>query len=165
MQVSHPEFFITVLKFTRMNERDYPVPSTPRAQRVAVYGNSVPRWRGQTFINLFSGGKPMTTVAVGIALAKNVVAVHGVCASGKPELVNPDVKRNKLFELIASVPPCLIGMEACSGRMHFCVNSHLALSRSRPISKLIGSIHFNIRFNVPANRVPANANWYNMTGV
>jgi hypothetical protein len=53
MQVSNPEFFITALKFTRMNERDFPDPSKPRAQRVAVYGNSVPRWRGQTFINLF----------------------------------------------------------------------------------------------------------------
>jgi hypothetical protein len=75
------------------------------------------------------------------------------------------VKRNKPLELIASVPPCLIGMEACSGRMHFCVNNHLALSRSRAIGKLIGSNHFNIRFNVPANRVPAKANWFNMTGV
>jgi len=57
----------------------------------------------------------MSIVAVGIDLAKNVFAVHGVGASGKPELVKPDVKRNKLLELIASLPPCLIGMEACSG--------------------------------------------------
>ena len=57
----------------------------------------------------------MTIVAVGIDLAKNVFAVHGVGASGKPELVKPDVKRKKLLELIASLPPCLIGMEACSG--------------------------------------------------
>ena len=42
-----------IQEFTRMNERDFPVPSKPRAQRVAVYGNTVPRWRGQTFINLF----------------------------------------------------------------------------------------------------------------
>jgi transposase len=75
----------------------------------------------------------MTTVAVGIDLAKNVVAVHCVCVSGKPELINPDVKRNKPLELISSVPPCLFGMEACSGRMHFCVNNHLALSRSKAI--------------------------------
>jgi transposase len=57
----------------------------------------------------------MSIVAVGIDLAKNVFAVHGVGASGKPELVKPDVKRKKLLELIASLPPCLIGMEACSG--------------------------------------------------
>jgi hypothetical protein len=53
MQVSNPEFFIAALKFNRMNKRDFPFPGTPRAQRVAVYGSSVPRWRGQTFINLF----------------------------------------------------------------------------------------------------------------
>ena len=57
----------------------------------------------------------MSIVAVGIDLAKNVFAVHGVGASGKPELVKPDVKRSKLLELIANLPPCLIGMEACSG--------------------------------------------------
>ena len=57
----------------------------------------------------------MTIVTVGIDLAKNVFAVHGVNHAGKPELVRPDVKRAKLLELVASLPPCLIGMEACSG--------------------------------------------------
>ena len=57
----------------------------------------------------------MTIVTVGIDLAKNVFAVHGVNAAGKPALVRPDVRRAKLLELIASLPPCLIGMEACSG--------------------------------------------------
>jgi transposase len=57
----------------------------------------------------------MTIVAVGVDLAKNLFAVQGVGVSGKPELVKPDVKRKKLLELIASLPPYLIGMEACSG--------------------------------------------------
>lgn len=61
----------------------------------------------------------MTIVTVGIDLAKNVFAVHGVGASGKPELVKPEVRRSKLLELIASLPPCLIGMEACSGAHHW----------------------------------------------
>jgi transposase len=61
----------------------------------------------------------MTIVTVGIDLAKNVFAVHGVNAAGKPELVRPSVKRDKLLELIASLPPCLIGMEACSGAHHW----------------------------------------------
>ena len=34
------------------NERDFPVPSEPLPVRVAVYGNKVPRWRGQTFHQL-----------------------------------------------------------------------------------------------------------------
>lgn len=58
---------------------------------------------------------PVTIVTVGIDLAKNVFAVHGVNEAGKPELVRPDVRRARLLELIASLPPCLIGMEACSG--------------------------------------------------
>ena len=57
----------------------------------------------------------MTIVTVGIDLAKNVFAVHGVDATGKSVLVRPSVSRAKLLELIATLPPCLIGMEACSG--------------------------------------------------
>lgn len=57
----------------------------------------------------------MTIVTVGIDLAKNVFAVHGVDETGKPALVRPEVPRSKLRELIANLPACLIGMEACSG--------------------------------------------------
>jgi transposase len=57
----------------------------------------------------------MAIVTVGIDLAKNVFALHGVDAAGKPALVRPSVARGKLLELVASLPPCLIGMEACSG--------------------------------------------------
>ena len=57
----------------------------------------------------------MAIVTIGIDLAKNCFAVHGVGPSGKPELLRPEVRRGKLLELIANVPPCLIGMEACSG--------------------------------------------------
>ena len=61
----------------------------------------------------------MAIVTVGIDLAKNVFAVHGVDATGKPALVRPSVPRGKLLELVASLPPCLIGMEACSGAHHW----------------------------------------------
>ena len=61
----------------------------------------------------------MTIVTVGIDLAKNVFAVHGVDAAGKPALVRPSVARSNLLELIATLPPCLIGMEACSGAHHW----------------------------------------------
>ncbi|EEG1311933.1 IS110 family transposase [Salmonella enterica] len=57
----------------------------------------------------------MTVVTVGIDLAKNVFAVHGVNAAGKAILVKPLVRRAKLLELIATLPACLIEMEACSG--------------------------------------------------
>ena len=61
----------------------------------------------------------MAIVTVGIDLAKNVFAVHGVDGAGKPVLVRPNVARAKLLELLASLPPCLVGMEACSGAHHW----------------------------------------------
>jgi transposase len=60
----------------------------------------------------------MSIVAVGVDLAKNVFAVHGVDESGKAVLLKPRVKRADLLPLLASLPPCLIGMEACSGAHH-----------------------------------------------
>ena len=51
---------------------------------------------------------------VGIDLAKNVFSVHGVDASGVV-MIRRTVARAKLAQLIAQLPPCLIGMEACSG--------------------------------------------------
>jgi transposase len=61
----------------------------------------------------------MAILFVGIDLAKNVFAVHGVNDAGKPELVRPAVARAKLLELIAALPPCTIGMEACTGAHHW----------------------------------------------
>ena len=61
----------------------------------------------------------MSILTVGIDLAKNVFAVHGVNDAGKAELVRPAVPRAQLHELIASLPPCIIGMEACSGAHHW----------------------------------------------
>ena len=61
----------------------------------------------------------MTIIAIGIDLAKNVFAVHGANEGGKAVLVRPTVKREALLELVAKLPPCLIGMEACSGAYHW----------------------------------------------
>ena len=61
----------------------------------------------------------MSIITVGIDLAKNVFAVHGVDNNGKPALVKPKVSRADLLPLIAQLPPCLIGMEACSGAHHW----------------------------------------------
>ena len=60
----------------------------------------------------------MSILYVGIDLAKSVFAIHGVNEAGKPEFVRPNVARTKLLELIAALPPCVIGMEACSGAHH-----------------------------------------------
>jgi len=51
---------------------------------------------------------------VGIDLAKNVFSLHGVDARGAVVL-RKSVSRAKLSGIVAQLPPCLIGMEACSG--------------------------------------------------
>ncbi|HXX83369.1 MAG TPA: IS110 family transposase [Casimicrobiaceae bacterium] len=51
---------------------------------------------------------------VGVDLAKSVFTVHGVDAAGRT-MLRKTVRREKLMELIAALPPCLIGMEACGG--------------------------------------------------
>jgi transposase len=51
---------------------------------------------------------------VGIDLAKNVFSLHGVDATGKTVL-RRTLRRDRLEEVVGSLPPCRIGMEACSG--------------------------------------------------
>lgn len=56
----------------------------------------------------------MSIIAIGIDLAKNIFVVHGVNESGKAELVKSKVQREQLPPIIANIPPCLVGMEACT---------------------------------------------------
>ena len=51
---------------------------------------------------------------VGIDLAKNVFSVHGVNAK-VARVLRRTVRRDQLLALVARLPRCLIGMEACSG--------------------------------------------------
>jgi len=56
----------------------------------------------------------MNIKTLGIDIAKNIFQVHGVDYAGK-QVINKPIRRNKLLEFINQLPPCLIGMEACSG--------------------------------------------------
>lgn len=56
----------------------------------------------------------MKIKTIGVDLAKNVFSVHGEDEQGKVAL-RKTLSRNRLLEWAASLPPCLIGMEACSG--------------------------------------------------
>jgi transposase len=53
-------------------------------------------------------------VVAGIDLAKNVFGVHGVDQRGEPVL-RRRLRRDQLLAEFANRPPCLIGLEACSG--------------------------------------------------
>jgi transposase len=66
-----------------------------------------------------NGNGENTPTVIGIDLAKNVFALHAVNCHGKPVLVKPQIRRDQLLELLAQLPPCIIGMEACSGAHHW----------------------------------------------
>ena len=55
---------------------------------------------------------------VGLDIAKNVFQVHGVDAKGAA-IVARLVRRGQLLKFFASLPPCLVGMEACSSAHHW----------------------------------------------
>jgi transposase len=56
----------------------------------------------------------MNIKALGIDIAKNVFELHGVDKNGKAVL-KKRVSREKLPEIIAQLPICLMGIEACGG--------------------------------------------------
>jgi transposase len=56
---------------------------------------------------------------LGIDLAKDVFALHGINSAGKTVLVKPNVRRDQLLGILAQLQPCVIGMEACSGAHHW----------------------------------------------
>lgn len=60
----------------------------------------------------------MNVTTIGIDLAKNVFSLHGVDAHGKTVL-KKTVSRAKLMQSFAQLPPCVVGMEACSGAHHW----------------------------------------------
>ena len=55
---------------------------------------------------------------IGIDLAKNLFALHGVDAAGKP-VFRKMVRRGKLLETLVNIPSCVVGMEACGGSHHW----------------------------------------------
>jgi transposase len=67
---------------------------------------------GKSIIDLSS----ITTV--GLDLAKQVFRVHGVEASGRVVIAKA-MRRHKLLEFFASLPSCLVGLEASGSAHHW----------------------------------------------
>ena len=55
----------------------------------------------------------MNITTIGVDLAKSVFQVHGVDKGGKA-VIRKRLKRSKVLEFFVQLPPCLVGMEACS---------------------------------------------------
>src|SRR5882757_3546797 len=64
-----------------------------------------------------NGGRIMKIAVVGIDLGKNVCSVVGLDASGAVVL-RRRVRRDTLIDLVAKLPACIVGMEACCGAHH-----------------------------------------------
>ena len=67
----------------------------------------------------------MNITTIGIDLAKYTFSLHGVDTHGKI-VFRKTLSRAKLMPFLAQQPPCLIGMEACSGA-HYWARSLQAL--------------------------------------
>jgi hypothetical protein len=81
-------------------------------------------------------GKSISIVTLGIDLAKNVFALDGVDATGTAVLVRPSVPRGKLLDVVAGLPPCVIGMEASSGSQEV---QDLSVEVTQVVGALAGS--------------------------
>lgn len=60
----------------------------------------------------------MKVTTIGLDVAKTVFQVHAVDEHGKTVL-NKQLRRDKVMEFFANLPPCLVGMEACSSAHHW----------------------------------------------
>ncbi len=60
----------------------------------------------------------MQVTTIGLDLAKSVFQVHGVDASGKV-VVAKALRRGQVLTFFSKLPPCLVGMEACSTAHHW----------------------------------------------
>jgi transposase len=59
----------------------------------------------------------MDIKTIGIDIGKNKFHLHGVNEKGKTVL-RKQMTRQKLYEFMANLKPCLVGMEACGGAHH-----------------------------------------------
>ncbi len=65
----------------------------------------------------------MNVTTIGIDLAKSVFQVHGVDKDGKT-VIQKRMRRSKVLEFFVQLPPCLIGMEACSSAHYWAGKLH-----------------------------------------
>jgi transposase len=58
-----------------------------------------------------------TVTTIGLDIAKSVFQVHGISATGEV-LIRRQVRRGQVLKFFASLPPCLVGIEACASAHH-----------------------------------------------
>ncbi len=59
-----------------------------------------------------------TVTTIGLDIAKSVFQVHGIDPEGGV-IIRRQVRRGQVLKFFASLPPCLIGIEACASAHHW----------------------------------------------
>jgi transposase len=80
-----------------------------------------------------------TVTTIGLDIAKSVFPVHGISPTGEV-LIRRQVRRGHVLQFFASLPPCLIGIEACASAHHG--------------SRELQSLGHEVRFMPPADVKP-----------
>ena len=57
-------------------------------------------------------------ITIGVDLAKNVFQIHGVDAEGSV-VFRRQLRRPRMLPYFKTLPPCLVGMEACATAHHW----------------------------------------------
>src|SRR5437016_1632148 len=91
-------------------------------------GIDVPKWICTASTSTEKGATTMNITAVGLDLAKSVFQVHGVDQEGRAS-VKKQLKRAQVAVFFANLPPCLVGMEACSSA-HYWARKFQALGHT-----------------------------------
>ena len=60
----------------------------------------------------------MQITTIGLDLAKSVFQIHGIDTSGKVAIAK-QLRRGQMLGFFQKLPPCLVGMEACSTAHHW----------------------------------------------
>jgi transposase len=89
----------------------------PSSTRVSYEAQWVVLRAQLTLIVRKKGAAVLHITTLGIDVAKHVFQLHGVDARGRAVL-RRRVKRQQLLDTGASLPPCVIGMEACGSAQH-----------------------------------------------
>jgi transposase len=91
--------------------------TAPRAASMCHDGRCHEPIRGKPSMGKSIKNLSSVTV-VGLDIAKNVFQLHGLDAEGFLVVAKP-VRRGQLLRFFASLPRCLVGMEACSSGRHW----------------------------------------------
>jgi transposase len=90
----------------------------------------------------------MQITTIGLDIAKNVFQVHGIDAAEKV-VIRKQLRRGQVLKFFASLPPCLIGLEACA-TAHYWARE---LTKPSTTSKAAIGVHPALRPRADIDRI------------